>query len=298
MTEIVPFIRESRENLLCIAACLEEHFPHSMAKAVVHAAQERGITHEEMHSKVEYIVAHGISSTVDGHKVIIGSYHFVFEDEGCRVPDGMKDRFLSLPEEYSHLYMAIDRELAAVICIEDPLREEAEAAVRKLRSAGFCRIIMLTGDSERTAGSIAGRVGVDEYHAEVLPEDKARFVETEKAAGHSVIMVGDGINDSPALSAADVGIAVSDGAQIAREIADITIDADSLSGLVTLKLLSVRLMDRVRKNYRQIIGINSVLILLGISGIIQPTFSALVHNISTLAISLNGMKNLLDSDEA
>jgi len=298
VTEIVPFIRESRENLLCIAACLEEHFPHSMAKAVVHAAQERGITHEEMHSKVEYIVAHGISSTVDGHKVIIGSYHFVFEDEDCRVPDGMKDRFLSLPEEYSHLYMAIDRELAAVICIEDPLREEAEAAVRKLRSAGFRRIIMLTGDSERTAGSIAGRVGVDEYHAEVLPEDKARFVETEKAAGHSVIMVGDGINDSPALSAADVGIAVSDGAQIAREIADITIDADSLTGLVTLKLLSVRLMNRVRRNYRQIIGINSVLILLGIGGIIQPTFSALVHNISTLAISLNGMKNLLDSDEA
>ena len=298
VTEIVPFIRESRENLLCIAACLEEHFPHSMAKAVVHAAQERGITHEEMHSKVEYIVAHGISSTVDGHKVIIGSYHFVFEDEDCRVPDGMKDRFLSLPEEYSHLYMAIDRELAAVICIEDPLREEAEAAVRKLRFAGFRRIIMLTGDSERTAGSIAGRVGVDEYHAEVLPEDKARFVETEKAAGHSVIMVGDGINDSPALSAADVGIAVSDGAQIAREIADITIDADSLTGLVTLKLLSVRLMNRVRRNYRQIIGINSVLILLGIGGIIQPTFSALVHNISTLAISLNGMKNLLDSDEA
>lgn len=222
----------------------------------------------------------------------------MFEDEDCRVRDGMKDRFLSLPEEYSHLYMAIDRELAAVICIEDPLREEAEAAVRKLRSAGFRRIIMLTGDSERTAGSIAGRVGVDEYHAEVLPEDKARFVETEKAAGHSVIMVGDGINDSPALSAADVGIAVSDGAQIAREIADITIDADSLTGLVTLKLLSVRLMERIRRNYRQIIGINSVLILLGIGGIIQPTFSALVHNISTLAISLNGMKNLLDSDEA
>ncbi len=294
--EIVPFIQESRENLLRIAACLEEHFPHSMAKAVVRAAQEQGITHDEMHSRVEYIVAHGISSTVSGYRVIIGSHHFVFEDEGCCVPQGMEERFRGLPEEYSHLYMAIDGRLAAVICIEDSLREEAAEAVRGLRAAGFDRIVMLTGDSERTARAIAAKAGVDEYHAEVLPEDKARFVEQEKAAGRRVIMVGDGINDSPALSAADVGIAISDGAQIAREVADITIDADSLSGLVTLKQLSVRLMERVRKNYCCIIGVNSALILLGVGGVIQPTFSALIHNISTLAISLNGMKNLLDSE--
>lgn len=297
VTEIVPFIRESEENLLRVAACLEEHFPHSMAKAVVQAAKERGITHEEMHSKVEYIVAHGISSAVDGHKVIIGSHHFVFEDERCAVPEGMEDRFRSLPEEYSHLYMAIDGKLAAVICVEDPLREEAVKAVERLRKAGFSRMVMLTGDSERTARAIAARVGADEYHAEVLPEDKARFVELEKAAGRKVIMVGDGINDSPALSAADVGIAISDGAQLAREIADITIDADSLSELVTLKLISGRLMERVRKNYRGIIGINSGLILLGISGLIQPAFSALVHNLSTLAISLNSMKNLLEDGD-
>lgn len=296
--EIMPFIQESRENLLRIAACLEEHFPHSMAKAVVRAAQEHGIIHDEMHSRVEYIVAHGISSMVGGCKVIIGSHHFVFEDEGCGVPEGMEEKFRGLPEEYSHLYMAIDGKLAAVICIEDPLREEAAEAVRRLRDAGFGRIVMLTGDSERTAKAIAAKSGVDEYRAEVLPEDKARFVEQEKAAGRRVIMVGDGINDSPALSAADVGIAISDGAQIAREVADITIDADSLSGLVTLKQLSVRLMARVRKNYCCIIGVNSALILLGVGGVIQPTFSALIHNISTLAISLNGMKNLLDSENA
>lgn len=297
VTEIVPFIQESEENLLRVAACLEEHFPHSMAKAVVQAAKERGITHEEMHSKVEYIVAHGISSEVDGHKVIIGSHHFVFEDERCAVPEEMAERFGSLPAEYSHLYMAIDGKLAAVICVEDPLREEAAEAAKRLRQAGFGRIVMLTGDSERTAKAIAARVGVDEYRAEVLPEDKARFVELEKAAGHRVIMVGDGINDSPALSAADVGIAISDGAQLAREIADITVDADSLSGLVTLKLISGKLMERVRKNYFSIIGINSGLILLGISGIIQPAFSALVHNLSTLAISLSSMKNLLEDGE-
>ena len=294
VVEIVPFVPESPEELLGIAACLEEHFPHSMARAVVHAAQERGITHEERHSKVEYIVAHGISSTVDGCKVIIGSHHFVFEDEGCFVPEGMQERFESLPEEYSHLYLAIEGKLAAVICIEDPLREEAADVVAALKGAGFKKVVMMTGDSERTARSIASKVGVDEYYAEVLPEDKAAFVEREKAAGRKVIMVGDGMNDSPALSAADVGIAISDGAQLAREIADITIDADHLSGLVTLKSISDGLMGRIRKNYFSIIGINSGLILLGVGGLVQPTTSALVHNASTLAISLSSMKNLLE----
>ncbi len=292
VVEVVPFISADKDELLGIAACLEEHFPHSMAKAVVLAAQEQGITHEERHSKVEYIVAHGISSTVDGRKVIIGSYHFVFEDEGCTIPEGMQEKFDDLPAEYSHLYLAIEGRLAAVICIEDPLRDEAATVVAALRKAGFQKIVMMTGDSERTACSIASKVGVDEYYSEVLPEDKAAFVEQEKAAGRKVVMVGDGLNDSPALSAADVGIAISDGAQLAREIADITIDADHLSGLVTLKTISNRLMVRIRRNYAKIIGINSGLILLGVSGILQPAESALVHNASTLAISLNSMKNL------
>lgn len=292
VVEVVPFISADKDELLGIAACLEEHFPHSMAKAVVLAAQEQGITHEERHSKVEYIVAHGISSTVDGRKVIIGSYHFVFEDEGCTIPEGMQEKFDDLPAEYSHLYLAIEGRLAAVICIEDPLRDEAATVVAALREAGFQKIVMMTGDSERTACSIASKVGVDEYYSEVLPEDKAAFVEQEKAAGRKVVMVGDGLNDSPALSAADVGIAISDGAQLAREIADITIDADHLSGLVTLKTISNRLMVRIRRNYAKIIGINSGLILLGVSGILQPAASALVHNASTLAISLNSMKNL------
>ena len=293
VAEVVPFVDKSADELLCIAACLEEHFPHSMAKAVVTAAQERGLTHEEMHSKVAYIVAHGISSMVDGRKVVIGSYHFVFEDEGCHVPEGMRDRFDSLPEEYSHLYLAQEGRLMAVICIEDPLREEAQDAIRALREAGFSKIVMMTGDSERTASSIAARIGVDEYYSEVLPEDKAEFVEKERESGRTVIMVGDGINDSPALSAADVGIAISGGAQIAREVADITIDADSISGLVTLKAISDGLMKRSRKNYIRIVGINSGLILLGVSGIIQPTVSALIHNISTLAISSGSMQDLL-----
>lgn len=292
VVEVVPFISADKDELLGIAACLEEHFPYSMAKAVVLAAQEQGITHEERHSKVEYIVAHGISSTVDGRKVIIGSYHFVFEDEGCTIPEGMQEKFDDLPAEYSHLYLAIEGRLAAVICIEDPLRDEAATVVAALREAGFQKIVMMTGDSERTACSIASKVGVDEYYSEVLPEDKAAFVEQEKAAGRKVVMVGDGLNDSPALSAADVGIAISDGAQLAREIADITIDADHLSGLVTLKTISNRLMVRIRRNYAKIIGINSGLILLGVSGILQPAASALVHNASTLAISLNSMKNL------
>ena len=294
VVEIVPFAQESTEELLGIAACLEEHFPHSMARAVVNAAQERGITHEERHSKVEYIVAHGISSTVDGSRVIIGSHHFVFEDEGCYVPEGMEERFDNLPDEYSHLYLAIEGKLAAVICIEDPLREEAADVVAALKSAGFTKVVMMTGDSERTARSIAAKVGVDAYYAEVLPEDKAAFVEREKAAGRKVIMVGDGMNDSPALSAADVGIAISGGAQLAREIADITIDADHLSGLVTLKSISDGLMGRIRKNYFRIIGINSGLILIGVGGLMQPPTSALVHNASTLAISLSSMKNILE----
>lgn len=294
VARIVPFIGEEPKELLRLAACLEEHFPHSMARAVVNAAAEQGLTHEEKHSKVEYIVAHGISSAVDGKKVVIGSYHFVFEDEKCRIPEGMQTRFDCLPEEYSHLYLAVEGKLAAVICIEDPLREEAAEAMLALKKAGFTKTVMMTGDSEKTARSVAEKVGVDEYYAEVLPEEKAHFIEKERAAGKKVIMVGDGINDSPALSAADVGIAISDGAQIAREIADITIDAGSLKELVTLKYISNGLTKRVRHNYLGIVGINSALILLGVSGIMQPATSALIHNTSTLAISLNSMKNLLE----
>ncbi len=293
VVEVVPFMEESPDELLRIAACLEEHFPHSMARAVVHAAKEKGLTHEEAHSKVEYIVAHGISSMVDGSKVVIGSYHFIFEDEGCKVPEEMEDKFKALPEEYSHLYLAVEKKLAAVICIEDPLREEAAQVVSSLREAGFTKIVMMTGDSERTAASIAARVGVDEYYSEVLPEDKADFVKKEREAGRKVIMVGDGINDSPALSLADVGIAISDGAQIAREIADITVEADHLSGLVTLRAISSGLLKRIQKNYVQIIGINSGLILFGVMGLIQPTTSAMVHNASTLMIGVNSMKNLV-----
>ncbi len=293
VVDVVPFARTDTDDLLCIAACLEEHFPHSMARAVVQAAQERGLTHEETHSKVEYIVAHGISSMVDGHKVVIGSYHFVFEDEGCRIPKGQQERFDALPEEYSHLYLAIEGQLAAAICIEDPLREEAADVVAALRAKGFTKIVMMTGDSERTASAIAARVGVDGYHAEVLPEDKAEYVAKERKAGRKVIMIGDGINDSPALSAADVGIAISDGAQIAREIADVTIGADDLSRLVTLRTLGEEMIRRIRKNYFEIVGINSTLILLGVGGMIRPTTSAMVHNMSTLAIGLDSMKDLL-----
>ena len=294
VAEVVPFVDEDPDELLRTAACLEEHFPHSMAKAVVNAALERGLAHEEKHSKVEYIVAHGISSTVDGKRVLIGSYHFIFEDEGCQVSADMLERFEHLPQEFSHLYLAVEGRLAAVICIEDPIREEASDAIKALREAGFSKIVMMTGDSERTARAIANRVGVDEYYSEVLPEDKAEFIEKEKAAGRKVIMVGDGINDSPALSAADVGIAISDGAQIAREIADITIEADCLNELVTLKRLSNGLMERIKKNYVSIVGINSALIALGVGGVIQPTTSALIHNTSTLAISLNSMKDIIE----
>ena len=291
--QVVAFNGMSENELLRIAACLEEHFPHSMAKAVVQAAIDRHLVHEELHSKVEYIVAHGISSKINDKKVVIGSYHFVFEDEKCAVPDGMMEAFDKLPSECSHLFMAIDHELAAVICIEDPLREEAAAVVRKLKETGISKVVMMTGDSDRTAKAIAARVGVDEYYSEVLPEDKASFVEEEKKAGRKVIMIGDGINDSPALSAADIGIAISDGAEIAREIADITVGADGLNELVTLKLISDGLMKRIHKNYRFIVGFNTGLIVLGVAGILQPATSALLHNTSTLMIGLKSMQDIL-----
>ena len=289
--DVIPFCDESPDELLSLAACLEEHFPHSMAKAVVQGAKARGLDHEEKHSKINYIVAHGISTMVEGKKVIIGSHHFVFEDEACVVPGHLQEKFDHLIPEYSHLYMAVDGVLAAVLYVEDPLREEAKAVVETLKGYGL-KVVMMTGDSDRTARSIAQKVGVDEYYAEVLPEDKAKYIERERLAGHKVIMLGDGINDSPALSAADAGIAVSDGAEIAREIADITIAAENLFEVVTLKNLSDNLMKRVHKNYRNIVGINGTLIALGVCGIVQPTVSALIHNTSTLVISLDSMKSL------
>ena len=295
VAEVVSFSEtKNPDELLRIAACLEEHFPHSMAKAVVDAAREKHLDHEEMHSKVEYIVAHGISTTIEGKKAVIGSYHFVFEDENSVIPKGMEEKFSRLPAEYSHLYLAIEGVLAAVICIEDPLRPEAAKIVRQLKKAGLKKIVMMTGDSERTAKAIAKKVGVDEYYAEVLPEDKANFVEKEKAEGRKVIMIGDGINDSPALSAADVGIAISEGAEIAREIADITVAADDLAEILVLRMLSNRLMKRIHRNYRFIVTFNAGLILLGVGGILQPTTSALLHNTSTLYIGLKSMGNLLD----
>ena len=293
VVDVVSFEENNPDEMLRIAACMEEHFPHSMAKAVVSAARKKQLAHEEMHSKVEYIVAHGISTTIEDHKAVIGSYHFVFEDEKCVIPEDGQAKFDNIPEEYSHLYLAIDGRLAAVICIEDPLRDEAKASVDALRAAGISKIVMMTGDSERTAAAIARRVGVDEYYSEVLPEDKANFIEKEKAAGRKVIMVGDGINDSPALSAANVGIAISDGAEIAREIADITVGADDLQALVVLKEISNALMKRIRRNYRFIVTFNAGLIACGVAGILQPTTSALLHNTSTLAISLKSMQNLL-----
>ncbi len=268
VVDVVSFEENNPDEMLRIAACMEEHFPHSMAKAVVSAARKKQLAHEEMHSKVEYIVAHGISTTIEDHKAVIGSYHFVFEDEKCVIPEDGQAKFDNIPEEYSHLYLAIDGRLAAVICIEDPLREEAKASVDALRAAGISKIVMMTGDSERTAAAIARRVGVDEYYSEVLPEDKANFIEKEKAAGRKVIMVGDGINDSPALSAANVGIAISDGAEIAREIADITVGADDLQELVVLKEISNALMKRIRRNYRFIVTFNAGLIACGVAGIL------------------------------
>lgn len=295
VVDVVNFNDEySSDDMLRVAACLEEHFPHSMAKAVVDAASKKGLSHEEMHTKVEYIVAHGIATSINGKRTVIGSYHFVFEDEKCVVPAGKEPLFESLPLYYSHLYLAIEGKLSAVICIEDPLRDEAAAVVTSLKKAGISKVVMMTGDSERTASVIAKKVGVDEYYAEVLPEDKAVFVEREKAKGRKVIMIGDGINDSPALSAANVGIAISDGAEIAREIADITVGSDDLYQIVTLKYISNALMKRIKSNYRKIVGFNSGLIALGVAGVLPPTTTALLHNGSTILISVNSMKNLLE----
>ena len=295
VVDVVNFNDEySSDDMLRVAACLEEHFPHSMAKAVVDAASKNGLSHEEMHTKVEYIVAHGIATSINGKRTVIGSYHFVFEDEKCVVPAGKEPLFESLPLYYSYLYLAIEGKLSAVICIEDPLRDEAAAVVTSLKKAGISKVVMMTGDSERTASVIAKKVGVDEYYAEVLPEDKAAFVEKEKDKGRKVIMIGDGINDSPALSAANVGIAISDGAEIAREIADITVGSDDLYQIVTLKYISNALMKRIKSNYRKIVGFNSGLIALGVAGVLPPTTTALLHNGSTILISVNSMKNLLE----
>ena len=295
VVDVVNFNDEySSDDMLRVAACLEEHFPHSMAKAVVDAASKNGLSHEEMHTKVEYIVAHGIATSINGKRTVIGSYHFVFEDEKCVVPAGKEQLFESLPLYYSHLYLAVEGMLSAVICIEDPLRDEAAAVVTSLKKAGISKVVMMTGDSERTASVIAKKVGVDEYYAEVLPEDKAAFVEREKDKGRKVIMIGDGINDSPALSAANVGIAISDGAEIAREIADITVGSDDLYQIVTLKYISNALMKRIKSNYRKIVGFNSGLIALGVAGVLPPTTTALLHNGSTILISVNSMKNLLE----
>ncbi len=294
VVEVIPFDDRSPDELLRIAACLEEHFPHSMATAVVVEAMKRGLVHEELHTKVEYIVAHGISSTINDKKIIIGSHHFVFEDEGAVVPEDKKEQFEQLPEQYSHLYMAMDGKLVAVICIEDPLRVETAEVIRELKHLGIHKVVMMTGDSDRIAANIAQKAGVDAYYSEVLPEDKANFVEQEKKAGHKVIMVGAGINASPALSAADVGIAISDGAEIAREIADVTIAADDLREIITLKKISNALMKRIDRNYKVIVGFNTALILFGVGGVLQPTMSALLHNTSTILISLKSMENLLE----
>lgn len=296
VAQIIPFNGKNEAEMLRLAACLEEHFPHSMANAVVQAARDRGLSHEEMHSQVDYLVAHGIASTVGPERVIIGSAHFVFEDEGCTVPPEEQEKFDALPDQYTHLYLAIAGVLAAVICISDPLRPEAKEVIDTLRALGIRKTVMLTGDSERTAAAIAAQVGVDDYRSEVLPEDKANYVAEQQAQGRVVVMLGDGINDSPALSAADVGIAISDGAAIAREIADITISADNLEELVTLRRISMALMKRIQSNYRFVIGFNGSLIGLGTAGVLAPATSAMLHNLSTLGVSLRSMTNLLDHD--
>ena len=297
VAQIVPFGGHREADMLRLAACLEEHYPHSMANAVVEEAKRRALTHEEYHSQVQYVVAHGISSMVEDKKVIIGSAHFVFEDEGCRIPEGEQPKFDALPAAYSHLYLCIDGELAAVICIHDPLRREAREAVKALHESGFTNVVMMTGDNRRTAEAVAAEVGVDAVYAEVLPEDKAAFIRQEKAKGHTVIMVGDGVNDSPALSEADAGIAISTGAAIAREIADITVASEDLFALVTLRRLGEALMERIHGSYRFIVGFNLTLIALGVAGILPPTTSALLHNGSTLGISLRNMTDLLDDEE-
>ena len=297
VAQVVPFGGRKEAEMLRLAACLEEHYPHSIANAVVEEAKKRGLSHEEYHSQVQYVVAHGISSMVEGKKVLIGSAHFVFEDEGCRVPAGEEDKFAALPAEYSHLYLCIAGELAAVICIHDPLRREARAAVAALHECGFTNVVMMTGDNRKTAEAVAAEVGVDAVYAEVLPEDKAAFIHQQREKGHTVIMVGDGVNDSPALSEADAGIAISTGAAIAREIADITIASEDLFALVTLRRLGEGLMRRIHRNYRFIVGFNFSLIVLGAAGILPPTTSALLHNMSTLGISLRSMTDLLPDGE-
>ena len=297
VAQVVPFGGREESEMLRLAACLEEHYPHSIANAVVEEAKRHGLSHEEYHSQVQYVVAHGISSMVEGKKAIIGSAHFVFEDEGCRIPEGEEEKFSTLPAEYSHLYLCIAGELAAVICIHDPLRREAKAAVRALHDCGIDKVVMMTGDSRRTAEAVAAEVGVDEVFAEVLPEDKAAYIRSEKAAGRKVIMIGDGVNDSPALSEADAGIAIATGAAIAREIADITISSEDLFELVTLRRLSEALMDRIHRNYRFIVSFNCSLIALGVAGILPPATSALLHNLSTLAVSMKSMTNLLPEEE-
>lgn len=293
VADIITFGNNDKAEMLRLAACLEEHFPHSVANAVVNEAKARGLDHDEQHSKVEYIVAHGISSLVGDEKVVIGSYHFVFEDENCTVPQDEQDKFNAIPNEYSHLYMAINRTLVAVICIEDPIKDNVKQTLDNLRKCGIDKIVMMTGDSERTARAVAEKLGIDEYYAEVMPEDKAMFIEKMQTDGNSVIMVGDGINDSPALSKADVGIAISSGAAIAREIADITVSSDDLNSLVTLKKISNLLMARIRSNYRSIMSFNTALIVLGVVGIIPPTTSAFLHNTSTLAFTLKSMTKLM-----
>lgn len=297
VAKIVTFSGRNENDMLRLAACLEEHYPHSLANAVVEEAARRGLNHEEYHSNVEYVVAHGISSTVEGRKVVIGSYHFVFEDEGCTVPEDERDKFDGISDEYSHLYLAVSGVLRAVICIADPLRPEAAAVISALHKAGINKVVMMTGDNEKTAAAVARAVGVDEYHAEVLPEDKAEFIRCEKAAGHIVIMIGDGVNDTPALSEADVGIAINTGAAIAKEISDITVSSSDLFKLLKLREISVALMSRINKNYRFIVGFNFLLIVCGVTGIIQPTTSALLHNMSTLGISIKSMTDLLPDED-
>ena len=297
VAQVIPFGGHREADMLRLAACLEEHYPHSMANAVVEEAKRQGLTHEEYHSQVQYVVAHGISSMVEDKKVIIGSAHFVFEDEGCCIPEGEQEKYDALPAAYSHLYLCIDGELAAVICIHDPLRREAKDAVKALHESGFTNVVMMTGDNRRTAESVAAEVGVDAVYAEVLPEDKAAFIRQEKEKGHTVIMVGDGVNDSPALSEADAGIAISTGAAIAREIADITVASEDLFELVTLRKLSEALMDRIHGSYRFIVAFNLSLITLGVAGVLPPAISALLHNTSTLGIGLKNMTDLLEEHE-
>ena len=295
--DIITFGGKDKDEMLRLAACLEEHYPHSMANAVVNEAKARGLSHEEYHSKVEYVVAHGIQSTVEGQKVVIGSEHFVFEDEHCVVPEGEEEKFNALSGEHSYLYLAISEVLAAVICISDPLRAEAKEAIKALHECGIQNVVMMTGDNRHTAAAIAKEVGVDAFYAEVLPEDKANYIRKTREEGKCVIMIGDGVNDSPALSEADAGIAINSGAAIAREIADITISSENLFEIVVLRRLSMALMDRIHRNYRFIVGFNLMLIGCGVAGVMQPTTSALLHNMSTLGISLKSMTNLLDEPE-